>query len=460
MSSRPGQWELLGISKDPVPADRADVDRVARDFETNSTIMTSAARALERIAGGSGWTGEAAKSFAGEADEAYGDLGKAASKYTDAAEALRTYAGHVETAREETGKALQEAEQAESDRLSNKTSSLEGVDDPTDAQKDADDRRQERHDGAVSALGDARTRLNHAMETLETRASQCSNDIKDASENFKDSRMDDIKGAVASVLKVLVNALSIIAVVLAVVIVILLVFTSLVIGPLLLAALILGGVIFALTAVQVAMGDATLTDLAWASLGLIGGGFGRLAGSSAKVLTAAARTSLIAKSGRQAVRALPLASRFGRFVPFAPITRAMSNSARGTAAFAAMRTTTRTIDQKVFVDPLLRGMNLSGAVNDYAAIAAMRGMNPGVINSIRLNAANLSTHGVVAGSTLETASNLHNLQVVGGNADGLDSGLAELPGSWGDMTDGQPDRTIDVPDLPPPLPSHMAPAGR
>ncbi len=459
MTRRPGQWELVGRDVDPVPADAEDVRRVARDFDANGDIMTAASSALRRLANGTGWIGEAAKSFADEADSTYGDLEKAASKYTDAAAALRAFAGHVQTARDDTLSALRDAEEADAIRRSNALSGLEGVEDPTDAQKDTADLREDRHDKAVTALSAARTRLDHAMATLEHHASTCANEIADASENFKDGRMDDIKGAVSSVLKVLVDVLSVLAVVLAVVIVILLVFTSVVLGPFLLVALILGAAIFALTAVQWAMGDASLSDVGWASLGLIGGGVGRLAGTTVKITTAAARISLIARSGRQAARALPLSVKFGRYIPVAGV-RTWANGIRTTAISAAMRPTIRAIDGSALNNPILKGLQFDDAVNSYRAIAAMRGMDPGVINSIRLGVAQNANHLVAGGAIAETVAQVHDLAEFRGIVEGLPGTFGDVQSSVGDMTDGQPGRSVPVPDLPKPLPSHLAPVGR
>jgi uncharacterized protein YukE len=459
VSVRAGQWDLLGHSTDPVPAGSDDVHRVERDFAENGRVMSAASSALQRLAGGDGWKGSAAKHFAEKAEETYGDLQKAASKYTDAADALRVYAGHVTTARAETLRALRDAEQAHADKQSNATSSLEGVDDPTDAEKTADDKRQERYDGAVTALQDARTRLEHALDTLEHHASTCANDIGDASDNFKDSTMDDIKGAVASVLKVLVDALSVIAVVLAIIIVILAVFTSVVLAPFLLAAAILGGVIFALTLVQYGMGDATLADVGWASLGLIGGGFGRLAGTGVKAAAGAARISLIARSGRQAARALPLSVKFGRFVPIAGV-RAWANGIRTTALAGAMRQTIHAIDGTALKNPILKGLQMDDAADAFRAISAMRGMDPGLVNSIRLSVAHTANYGVLAGSVMENVASLHDMTEFRDKLTGLPDTFGDMESSFGDVGDGVPDREISVPDLPPPLPSHLAPAGR
>lgn len=459
MTRRAGQWDLVGRSSDPVPADREDVEAVADDFDLNGNVMTAASNALKQLANGSGWIGDAAKEFAGEADETYGDLGKAASKYTDAAAALRSYAVHVGTARDETAKALAEAETAHADKLANQTNLLDGVDDPSDEQKDAEDDRQGRYDDAVSALGTARTRLDHAVETLDSHAATCANRISDASENFKDSRMDDIKGAVSSVLKVLVTALNVIAIVLAVVIVILLVFTSIALGPFLMAAFIIGAAIFALTTVQWAMGDATGKDVAWASLGLIGGGVGRLAGTSVRALAGAARISLIARSGRQAIRALPMSVRFGRFVPIQSI-RVWANGQRSTAAFSAMRQTMRTIDGTATNNPVLRALQIDDVADSLRSINVMRDLDPGMINSIRLTMAQVGNGGVLLGTGMELTAQGHDILDLPGAVMDFPQDWDNLQGDWGDMMDGQPDRTIDVPPLPDPLPSHVAPAGR
>lgn len=275
MSERSADWSVVWLSSDPVPADEYDVRRVAADYRTRGEDLESSRSTLQRLSELSGWTGEAAEEFAKQASERTEDLGKAAEKYLDAAAALETYAGHVATARTDTWDGLQRALHAEEERKRLDHDPLEGVADPSGAQLDARDRQWDRRAEWASARDRAAQDVEAAIETLRDRAEDCADDIRSASESFKDSWWDDFKGWVrehVDAIKLIVDILKWVAVAVAVIgIAIALFFTA----PFWLTALLVGvGVglavmVLAGDAMLLSVGEATWGDVAWDTAGVV-----------------------------------------------------------------------------------------------------------------------------------------------------------------------------------------------
>jgi uncharacterized protein YukE len=303
-----GEWHLVGRDSDPVPADRFDVDDAAADFAARGAVMDEAAATLKAFSDLEEWTGEAAVKFADKASEAHSDLNKAGEKYTDAGAALAAFADRINEARLDTWKALQAAVEADEAKRANAHSLLDGVNDPSDELQDADRRRSDDHDAAISALTKARQDLDAAMDVLDAEASNCAARINQASEKFKDSRMDNIKGFVAAAVDVL-NVIAI--VILAIVVIVVLIA---VLGPFGIAALlatagrsmlmtasaVVGVAILALTSIQFAMGEADGMDLLLATAGAVAGPLGkwggRLAAPALARMSTAARTTAAASA--------------------------------------------------------------------------------------------------------------------------------------------------------------------
>lgn len=449
------EWHLVGEGSDPVPADGWDVRQVAKQFTDRGTVMDSAASTLQKFADTGEWIGEAAQKFAEKAGEAHGDLDKAAQKYLDAGTALTTFASAVDTARTETAAAVADAVDADNRRRANTSSLLDGVDDPSDDLKDADDRREDRLDGANSDLAAARTRLRNAMSALDTAADSCKRSINAASEHFKDSTWDDVKGAVASVIKVLVDALSIIAVVLAVIIIVLLVIGT---GGAFLAVLMtvafwVGVAIFALTAVQLAMGDATWTDLGLAALGLVGGGIGKAMAGIAKGAMGAARMGVMVRAADDAIKNLPLVVRFAQKIPFRPIANwgaRREGAAVADAVFDAMAKM-NPAQLNTALTRALRGVELDDAVQTIRTINTMRGLSLSPAELGNLSTAMRATVIGLGGSGMQLTANGIDLSKAPETITGF-------PDSMSDMIDGLQDAFDGVPDRP--LPTSVVQAGR
>ena len=457
------EWHLVGESDDPVPADDWDVREVAQQFADRGSVMQSAATTLERFADTDEWTGEAAQQFADKAAEAHSDLGKAADRYVDAGRALTTYAEAVADARRETFGAVQDAVIAENQRVANATSELAGIDEPTEADRDADERRRGRLDAAEQALTDARTRLRNAMDALATAADTCRRAINAASGHFKDSRMDDIKGAVSAVIKVLVDALTLVAIVVAVVLIVLLIVATgggalaALIPLLMTASLWLGGAIFALTTVQFLMGDASFGEWMLSLVGFAGGALtGRLAAAGSR-LVATARTSIVVRAADQAIDNLPFLVRMSQRVPFAPIANWGARREGAIVADAVFDALSRTSPTALAtrLSTALRGLELTEAVHSIRSIQMMRGLSLTPFEVTTLTQALHQSVGSLFASGGQLTSLVADIVKSPGTVTGLPGAATDLPGQAADALDGTPAR-----DLPEPAPVRVTPVGR
>ncbi|KAA1378299.1 WXG100 family type VII secretion target [Aeromicrobium fastidiosum] len=452
-SRRTAEWHLVGRDRDPVPADMADVEHVAKDFKDRGTVMNEAADTLKSLAGLDGWTGDAAKKFAEKADEAHGDLAKAADKYTGAATALYTFADDVDTARTKTWTAVKAAEQAKRDQDANQGSLLDGVDDPTDAQKEADKQRGKDREAAASALGQARTDLDNAMDDLATAASNAAARINKASEKFKDSKMDNIKGFVAAAIDVL-NVIAI--VILAVVIVILIVATcggflgvvlaaGGIIGTLMTIGTVVGAAIFALTFVQMLMGEASFGDLLISSLGVIGGPIGKLGGKLAAPalarMTTLARTS--AELGARGSLSYRIAGAVQR-IPIGPLRTGLREFQQGLVDDAIRAVDDRLVSVATKPRPIGVVTGFDGAtemLGNLRALTNMADQLPADVSAIRRA---IAVH--TAGGTATFAGQGNDIKGFGESLGNTLDNLQNLPDVF----------TIEAPDRP----TTIVPVGR
>jgi uncharacterized protein YukE len=284
MTARPGRWDLLQRDSDPVPSDAEDVRSAARRFEGRADDLRTAHSTLSSLSRLDGWRGEAAETFAEKSDDALGDIKKAADKYAEAGRAVRSFASDVQSARDRSKTALDDAVQAEADRGSNSADPLDGVDDPTDAQKEEARAEAGRHDAAVGALAKARRDLEDTLADLDSAARSAADALGEASEKFDDSWWDDVKGAIRDIADVLVaicDVLEWIAVGLAVVALAIAIFAT---GPI---WAVVATVVFVVGLVAAAgllisrallvvseSGKASWSDVAWDAVGLVASAFG------------------------------------------------------------------------------------------------------------------------------------------------------------------------------------------
>lgn len=451
------QWELVGEGSDPVVASQDDVEDSAKIFSDQGKQMNDAASLLRQISDMAGWTGEAAKELAEKADDAYGDLDKAAEKYVDAGKALSTFAVAVGTARIESEAAVQDAVEAEAKRKANATSDIEGVAEPTQAQKDDDEQRGKDLAAANSALSAARTRLVNALDDLDSAANTCASAIKNASEQFKDSKMDDIKGAVSSALKVIVDALQVLAIILAIVIVVLLIIgtAGAFAGVLALAATLstvafwLGAAILGLTLIQAAMGDAGINEIGWALLGVVGGGAILKGAKGATAAISSLRAAQEIKLTAQAIRGLSPMVKLGKIVPIRFI-RNWALGKQATAVNAALTQFRGQMDSLVSTSKLMKIAGLDEMATHMRQINALKNMSVASDMNQVLNVAMRNTAYQVAGLPASLVAQGHDFLTGDGplanTIDNIDHGLDLL-------------NDLDIPVIEP-INIHFAGAGR
>ncbi|MCX6406932.1 MAG: hypothetical protein NTV28_08435, partial [Propionibacteriales bacterium] len=290
------------------------------------------------------------------------------------------------------------------------------------------------------------TRLRNAMDALDAAADTCKRAINAASGHFKDSTMDDVKGAVSAVLKVLVDALNIIAFVIAVVVIVLLVIGT---GGAILAVLIpalfwIGVAVFALTAVQLAMGDADWLDLGLAFFGMIGG---KIATGMAKAATravSAARMSVVVRAADDAIRNLPVVVRLAQRVPFAPIAN-WGARREGVAVYNAVMDTLSAMrpgQLNAALSRTLQGIELDGAVETLRTIHAMRQLPLAGDEILHLTQATRATIGSLTGSGMQLTAQVSDYLKLPETIRDFPDTVSDGLGAVVDAIDGAPGRSL------------------
>ncbi|MCX6406049.1 MAG: hypothetical protein NTV28_03920, partial [Propionibacteriales bacterium] len=305
------------------------------------------------------------------------------------------------------------------------------------------------------------TRLRNAMDALDAAADTCKRAINAASGHFKDSTMDDVKGAVSAVLKVLVDALTIIAIIIAVVLIVLVIIGS---GGTALAAFLtaaafwVGLSILALTSVQYFMGDASLEDVGWAALGAIGGGLTKFVGAGAKAIVGTTRLQVLTRVADQARRSLPFYVKFAQRIPIGFVSR-WAQGRELAAVTAAVTRAASVIDDAAVRSPLItRALGVVGlddVVNNFLRIRAMSTLGLEAAETTALTTATLRNVAGLGAAGMSGVAQAHDfseiLDAVTSFPDTLhDSDIAIL-----DAADGVPERDMPLPD-----PTRVTPVGR
>ena len=300
MSARSGRWELLGVSSDPVPADGAVVQRLADVYGVTGQAIEESASKLKGLSELDGWTGDAAEKFAESAEDVTGDLQAAHQRYEEAGRALKRFVDPLVDAREESWGALKDAEAAEAELGRTAGDSLDGVATPTDEQKEAQGRREDAHGAAAGQMTAAKSRLESAIQVLDAAARVCAEAVRNAADNGKDGRWDNVKGSLRDFadwahLDVVVKILTVLAIAIAAVGLGILLFAS---APfwvtgLLIAGAVVGGLSLAANLIMASSEHekGSWTNVALDIVGLVTLGASALFTKSAKAAVAAQRAS-------------------------------------------------------------------------------------------------------------------------------------------------------------------------
>lgn len=348
MSARQGEWHLLGHDGDPVPTSPWEIDQQGRHYQGVAEQLREQAARLRRLAEqGSALEGHYAEGLRHSSRELADHLEQAEGRFDDTGEQLCAWADDVREARRATSVALGEAEEAHARVQANQPLDVPpGAEPPTPAQQDAADARAGRLDSAEGDLARARQASSRALSELDRRAEEVAGAIRRASDDdMKDSRWDRFKGAVeriAGVLSTIRDILGYIAIALVVV--------SLFIPGLnlLVAALVLGIGMLALSSLLAATGNGSWLDVAFDVVGLATLGLGRVLTTAARATRSLSLARAAPIAGRRAATDVVRAAAFngGRGVlgrahgwvlrTFSPTVRAAMRGARDDAVAATL----------------------------------------------------------------------------------------------------------------------------
>ncbi|WP_445548363.1 WXG100 family type VII secretion target, partial [Frankia sp. CiP1_Cm_nod1] len=107
--SRPTDWSVLGLERDPTPGDPFAVRELARRFLTVAADAEHARGQLATVAAGGvvqTWAGTAGDAFRDELDDFPGQLARLATSYRMAGQALGAYEPALDTAQQQADRAL------------------------------------------------------------------------------------------------------------------------------------------------------------------------------------------------------------------------------------------------------------------------------------------------------------------------------------------------------------------
>lgn len=278
MSARPGNWQLLDHSKDPVGGDPARIAELTAYYATMADTINSEAAILRKIGDGdtSQLKGESADAVRERSRTVASSLTQASGRYSVVGAALRVYQPQLEEARRESAKALADAEAAESSRAMATALADPSANRPKDAPPLTDQENVDisRRSNAITAAGDAsaaaRARLDNALAALNDAGKTASSVIRAAwHDGLTDTLGYKIKEFFKKLLKLIVKIFMWIGVALAV-----LAFFIPGLGALALAGAIVAGISLAASTALAAIGEGSWLDviLGTVSVLLLGAG--------------------------------------------------------------------------------------------------------------------------------------------------------------------------------------------
>lgn len=295
--SRPSDWHILDLDRDPTPGDPTAIRALARRVDAVADDAAQAERDVIALAGDSSvteWVGAAGDVFRGALDDFPTQLRKLADSYSRAYSALTTWASDLDRAQGQADRALAQGREARQrvDSLGGQLSSArQAAESATqtaerlrsaDTAPDPDQLRAATRNASsagdrVSALSgqlsdaqgalDAAKRLaRDAKELRERSGDAAASRLHDASDAGiePNSFWDNFKAAVAKVWEVTIAVAKVLVLVLGIVVLI-------IGGPLAWVVVGLAMLILIDTLMKYANGEATLMDVGLAALGLIPG---------------------------------------------------------------------------------------------------------------------------------------------------------------------------------------------
>jgi len=209
--ARPVDWAPLAGS-DPVPGDPYEVARMGRHYTDVADAINRAASKLRQLAGGNDdQESDAVDALDDDCQQVADDISRAHRRYAGVGAALTAYAPALEQAQADSLAALTAAQQADSDHKAATTrqSNAQSQGETTAAQDDVD--------AANKALGDARTKLQHAIEHRDNAARTAIDAIKDVQDSgdLNDSWWDNWGHKIVEVIQKIASAVAMVAGILA-----------------------------------------------------------------------------------------------------------------------------------------------------------------------------------------------------------------------------------------------------
>lgn len=321
MTVRPSDWSPLAAS-DPCPGDPDTVHDLAMTYRHTALEIEAQARRLQRISDVDDWKGEAAEKFREAAGDLAEQLAKSQQRYAEVQSAVQAWVHPLRVAQQKSADALAAAKDAERHMNATAGNLLDGVKDPTDAQKQAQSDRAKAHGAATSALDKARQDLHNAVSDLDEAAKRVAKDIKAAAEHDKDSRWDKIKGFVSDHAKFLKIVAEIAGWVATIAAVAALLITSPLWAPILAGiALVATVVALAVHSALASAGEGSWTDVAIDVVALATFGVGKIAMSGVRAGGQSVRAVVAAEESARAVEGIRDGARFLDLAEWAMRTR-------------------------------------------------------------------------------------------------------------------------------------------
>lgn len=278
-SPRPTDWSPLGLTGDPVPGNVDQIRNAAdRHFRKVADLIVDQAARLRRIdaSSDSEWDSESGRAFRDVSNDLAGAIDKAESRYRQVGQALETYATFLDGVQDEADRILGDAERAEQ-ALRKAQYTIVSGEPGTPEYDEAKDDRQEAIDDAREALRIARGEIE-ALTGPGGAWSEANRVAVDAiraaiDDEMADQWYDTIKQWIHDArvwLNAIKDILGVISMILAAVVLVIVLFIPGVnIVALLIIGVVLAAITFAITAAQWFAGDATTADLLWDGLGLV-----------------------------------------------------------------------------------------------------------------------------------------------------------------------------------------------
>jgi hypothetical protein len=219
---RPGRWDLLGESSDPLDADLYAVGQQASHYASTADLIREQTARLRSIgAGDNELVGKYAAALKDKSGQLAGELDKTHKRYEAVGSQLKRYYPALDTALTETWGALQDA--LEADHAQQAANAMPNPQ-ATGGKPLTDQQRSQvtSRDNAVNAANDqmtaARNRLHRALDDLNTAAKDVAGKIHDAlDDGLTDSFWDKFKNFFVEFVKVVVDIAGYIAIACAIV---------------------------------------------------------------------------------------------------------------------------------------------------------------------------------------------------------------------------------------------------